>query len=369
MKNTAKKRSRALLTIICVATMIFNLVATPAITANATRFNLDSPYLGFEEVDYTCHFKWLDSEGNDHMYNYSMLYEFDEADVQTFRDMLWNNTENTKGIIVRKYDLNGDGMLSMADFLSLYRQVEGHENGFEFHGHSYPYQLVKPYELNQDDINFIGCVLAEIIAPEDVTGVDISYYDYNFNAEIDLGDLILAKKYRATNPCYFLRDGLGRTMNPEYLASLLEAADSFGVENFVIVNPCGELIPYSILAITDSFYDGTKAKEIAPKYHAMQLLPENDTTLADAGLTITANLGNKDGTGISYWRYRYPDDNTFEGDYFWLLRRNVFDGFFECDFVLIPLDENGNRLGTLYPSAKEAQLAPEGVNFYSYYDD
>ena len=88
-EKTANKRSKSLLTIVCVFTMLFNIVSTPA--SAATEYDIDLPYLGLEEVDTSCYFNWLDSEGNSHTYNYSMMYVHNQEDITTFYNILNSN--------------------------------------------------------------------------------------------------------------------------------------------------------------------------------------------------------------------------------------------------------------------------------------
>ena len=354
MKKYTVKRYSVMLTMACVWCFMFNIIASLAISVSADEYDLDAPYLDMEEVDHTCKFVMVDSEGNRISYVYSMMYEFDESDVLTFHDIMNSDGEGVTALHIRKYDTNGDGELSIADFLSIYRNVYGNQEGFYFENRHYPYQLVKPYLLEQYDIDMIKYCLAKLITK---TGVDISNYDYNMNGDIDIGDLVMANKYRANNPIRWIETAYGTTMEPEDLVSLLEAADSFGVENFIIKPFTGEWIPYSILRIDDSFYSGKEYKEVAAKYHAMQILPNTDTVLYDYGFEPTYNWGDN----MSFWRHRYDDDDNFEGDILWITRKSAALAY--SSFMLIPLDEEGRRLGNLYPSAENAELAPEGVTF------
>jgi hypothetical protein len=330
-----------------------------ASTVSASEFNLDQPYLGLNQIEDHLHCAYTSADGQKTAYSFAMMYEYTEDDVKTFSDFLKSNGDGVTALYMNKLDANGDGNLSLCDFVSIYKDVYVKPEGFTYaeDGQWYPWQLVKPYLLKQEDRERVCNILARI--DKSYTGVTVSNYDYNLNGEIDICDLVAINRYRAQNPCRFMKDNYGWEINPQDMASLLDAAESFGLENFLITCPTECTIPYSIVLIDDGFYSSRNMQANKSPFHAMQVLPREDTVLANNGFDFTFNWG----TGTTFWRFRYPDDTKFSGDVLWIARTHSSDTQASSPFVLIPLDENGRRLGTLYPNAKEAPLAPQGVTF------
>ena len=356
MKKRSTKRFSILLAIASAWCIIMNVMFAPAFTVSASEYDLDAPYLGLAVTQDTLHCAYTTVNGEKVAYSFAMLYDYTEEDAKTVYDYLVTNGNGTKGIYMSKYDANGDGNFSLCDFVSIYKDVYVKPEGFTYtDGQWYPWQLIKPWRLTYEDKDFIANVLAEI---QDATGVTVSNYDYNLNGKIDICDLVTINRYRAQNPCRYVKDNYGWDITAEDMVSLLDAAESFELENFMIACPTEYAIPYSIVVIGDGFYNSRTKQENKSPFHAMQVLPREDTVLADNGFDFTFNWG----TGTTFWRFRYADDTKFAGDLLWIASRHSSDA---CggQFVLIPLNENGQRLGTLYPNAKEAPLAPAGVTF------
>lgn len=360
MKKAARRRRtlRALLTMTFVWCFVINVIALPAYVISAEEYDIDSPNLGLDQVEEPLRFVWHNSDGELNKYNFYIMYEHTEEDVKTLGNMLMDPTKS-KGVYIRKYDANADGQISIIDYMELYKDVYLPPEGYWHEGQWYAYNLIKPAWLTYEDIQLIAKILAKLYVP--LGGVEISYYDYNYNGEIDLADLVRAKKYRATNPCNFLRDrfadNTSTSVDPNELAALLEAAEAFGLDNFEIVEASTQEIPYSIFVLNRMPF---KLDEAGYEVKPMQIIPPEDTVLSDYGYEPVENYGE-----YGMWRWcTDKDDTIYDDDILWYTEETAHYCYTtNSAFVLIPIDENGNRLGTLYPSAKEAKLAPEGVTF------
>lgn len=306
----------------------------------ATIVNAANPEVIGEYTD-DFEFEWdyeLAFANDTNSYNYSILYEFTDEDVDTFSNLLLQ-PEKISGVHIRKYDLNGDGNLTLSDFIGLYKEVECPPEGFVWDGSEYAYTLVNKSQITKNDITVVAKILANIIKPEG--GSYAAHYDYNFSGDIDLYDLILMNQYYSQNPCNFLLDNAGNEIQPEELQKLLESADAFGLENFIITWT-GVIIPYMITDVDGQYY---YERDAYPS-HPMQVIPRSDTSLDGYEEYLREDDQGQD---WSLWRWEQEGDNF--DDLLWItLSDNDLNGCYTCQsgFVIIPLDENGNKVGSLF---------------------
>ena len=321
-----------------MATMSNGIMASATESTSSTDYEIVGQYSDdFDfEWDYECAFS-AELSGGTAKYNYSILYESTEEDVDTMQNLLLDPSK-ISGLHIRKYDKDGDGELKLNDFIELYKEVTLPAEGFEYDGAYYKYNIKRRSTINAADIETVAKILAHIIKPEG--GSYVTYYDYNFNGKIDLHDLVLMNQFYSQNPCNFVLD-FGAEIQPDEFLTLLESADSFGVENFIIKWTNWELEPYMILMAQEQCYSEMGKYPSKP----MQLVPRSDTTLD----CVPQYLLDDQGDDWSLWRWEQEGDNF--DDLLWVTQsdemiQGALSGW--SGFALIPLDAEGNKLGTLF---------------------
>ncbi len=247
MKKQATKLFSCVLAMVSAICVAFTLMA---LNVRAEENNSAASYLGMTPVEQTLKFTNTNAEGNRSLYNYSMMYNHTEEDLKTFSDFLSANGEGVTGLHIRKMDFNGDGELTVSDFVDLYKEVELKGMGYVVDGRRYQYELIPPYEIGQTEIDILTGILARTLKPKG--GQLIAYYDYNLNGEIDICDLVKAKRFRATNPCKFIKDANGNEIQPKVMVSLLEKADAEGIENFIIVPSTEAENGFELIAVDEN---------------------------------------------------------------------------------------------------------------------
>lgn len=338
MKRTLKNRvfTFVIAFVTMFAVLAMNVTAVSAFASDGVIGNYADDY----ELEWGNTFEFCAPTGDGTAtYNFSVLFQYTDDDLDEFNNLLLNPDRIT-GLHIQRYDSNGDDKLNTADFVEMTKEVTLPSEGFTYtDGGWYPYQLKPKAEINAEDIDTVGKILTHIIKPNG--GAYTCRYDYDFNGRINLYDAVLMNRYYSTNPCHFIKDLDGNEIQPDVLVSLLEAANNFGIENFIIRSAIpSTVIPYSIVPTYELLYTEIGMYECKP----MQILPVSDSSLE--GLEMYKRSDN--GNDWALWRWAGEDENF--DDMMWCTTSQDF--VLTCyvsaaPFVLIPLDENGNKLESL----------------------